>query len=48
MHVSSIAMSLGGMLYLALVVAAFLAFTFSLAIVSEIESKHRASREDRG
>jgi hypothetical protein len=45
---SSIAMPLGGILYLALVVVAFLAFTFSLAIVSEIESKHRTSREDRG
>jgi len=48
LHMSSIAMPLGGILYLALVVVAFLAFTFSLAIVSEIESKHRTSREDRG
>jgi hypothetical protein len=36
------------MLYLALVIAAFLAFSFNLAAVTWIESKHRASREGRG
>jgi hypothetical protein len=32
------------MFYLPLVIVAFLAFTFSLATVSWVESKHRASR----
>jgi hypothetical protein len=41
-------MPLGEMLYLALVIAAFLAFSFNLAAVTWIESKYRASREGRG
>jgi len=40
-------MPLGGILYLALVIVAFLAFSLSLATVSAIESKRRDSREGR-
>jgi hypothetical protein len=40
-------MPLGEMLYLALVIVAFLAFLLSLAAVSWLDDKYRASREGR-